>query len=186
MVYIILCTCASVHLILTRGIWIIYLSTIQLGTSLVFTFYHQGHWMSLHNNLTHDIFSVFIPHVPSHTGQEGDCFSCLDMSYSYTDKTVGWWTCKMLMTKHGGRFVQWSPHSCSVTRWQFESFELQTLRHTSHSGSSVYSRQFSFLPTIMREIEFEEMFVFLSISPNNNTIPKGLQKHLSSMGSAEN
>lgn len=38
----------------------------------------------------------------------------------------------------------------------------------------------------MREIESQEMFVFLSIRPNNNTIPKGLQKHLSSKDSPEN
>ena len=50
----------------------------------------------------------------------------------------------------------------------------------------VYSRQFSFLPTIMREIESQEMFVFLSIRPNNNIIPAGLRKHLSSKDSPEN
>lgn len=38
----------------------------------------------------------------------------------------------------------------------------------------------------MREIESQEMFIFLSIRPNNNTIPKGLQKHLSSKDSPEN
>lgn len=38
----------------------------------------------------------------------------------------------------------------------------------------------------MREIESQEMFVFLSIRPNNNSIPKGLQNHLSSKDSPEN
>lgn len=56
----------------------------------------------------------------------------------------------------------------------------------SHNGFSVYSRQPSFLPTIMREIESQEMFVFLSISSNNNNIPNGLQKPLSSKDSPEN
>lgn len=52
-----LCTC---KLIPNRGIWIIYLATIQLGTSLVFTFYHQGHWMSAHSDPAHDTCSVRI------------------------------------------------------------------------------------------------------------------------------
>lgn len=51
------CTC---KLLLNTGIWIIYLATIQLGTSLVFTFYHQGHWVSPHSNLTHDTSSVLV------------------------------------------------------------------------------------------------------------------------------
>lgn len=45
-----------------------------------------------------------------------------------------------------------------------------------HNGPNVYNRQFSFLPTIMREIESQEMLVFLSIRPNNNTIPYGFIK----------
>lgn len=41
---------------------------------------------------------------------------------------------------------------------------------TLHNRTNVYTRQLSFLPTIMREIESQEMFVFLSIRPNNNII----------------
>ena len=47
---------------------------------------------------------------------------------------------------------------------------------TSHNALNVYNRQFCFLPTIMREIESQEMFVFLSIRPNNNTIPPRFTK----------
>lgn len=57
---------------------------------------------------------------------------------------------------------------------------------TSHNAANVYSRQLSFLPTIMRGIESQEMFVFLSIRAHNATVPKGLQKHLSSKDSSEN
>lgn len=63
---------------------------------------------------------------------------------------------------------------------------LHTHALASHNDSSVYSRQFSFLPTIMMEIEFQEMFIFLSIRPNNNNIPTGLKKHLSSKDCPEN
>lgn len=38
----------------------------------------------------------------------------------------------------------------------------------------------------MREIESQEMFIFLSIRPNNNFIPTGLQNHLSSKDGPEN
>ncbi len=54
---------------------------------------------------------------------------------------------------------------------------------TSPDDSEVYSRELSFLPTIMREIESQEMLVFLSITPDNSIIPTGLQKHLSSKDS---
>lgn len=42
----------------------------------------------------------------------------------------------------------------------------------------VYNRQFSFLPTIMREIESQEMFVFASIRPNNNREAPKLYKDI--------
>ena len=38
--------------------------------------------------------------------------------------------------------------------------------------SCVYSRQLSFLPTIMGRIESQEMFVLASIRPNNNSLQK--------------
>lgn len=86
----------------------------------------------------------------------------------------------MLTTKRntGSRDVKGDSHVKGSTDMHRDS--------TSHNGPSVYSRQFSFLPTIMREIEYQEMFVFLSIRPNNNIIPTGLQKHLSSKDSPEN
>lgn len=88
------------------------------------------------------------------------------------------------MTKHGGlQITQWSP-TVGVEHMMAQRGHAPGL--TSHNSANVYSRQFSFLPTIMREIESQEMFVFLSIRPNNNTIPKGLQKHLSSKDSPEN
>lgn len=80
------------------------------------------------------------------------------------------------MTQRGGLWITQRPPRAAR----------HALGLTSHNGSSVYSRQFSFLPTIMREIESQEMFVFLSIRPNNNTIPRGLHKHLSSKDSPEN
>lgn len=52
---------STCNLILNRGIWIIYLVTIQLGMSLVFTFYHQGQWMSLQSNLTRDASRPLVP-----------------------------------------------------------------------------------------------------------------------------
>ena len=51
-------------------------------------------------------------------------------------------------------------------------------RLSSHKTPSVYNRQFSFLPTIMREIESQEMFVFASIRPNNNTEPPKVYKDI--------
>lgn len=47
---------------------------------------------------------------------------------------------------------------------------------TLHNRTGVYTRQLSFLPTIMREIESQEMLVFLSIRPNNNIIPRSFKK----------
>lgn len=40
--------------------------------------------------------------------------------------------------------------------------------HTIAARPTVYNTQFSFLPTIMREIESQEMFIFTSIRADNN------------------
>lgn len=102
------------------------------------------------------------------------------------DEHARWW----LSARRGGLWItQWSPAVAAKRskRWRrCEGSEGHARGLTSHNGSSVYSRQVSFLPTIMREIESQEMFVFLSIRPNNNIIPKGLQKHLSSKDRPEN
>ena len=168
------CTC---KLILNRSIWIIYLATIQLGTSLVFTFYHQGHWMGPHSNLTHDTSSVLVPPAQSKSNRRDrgkrlrgvDIYLRAEKKKQKVDEHARWWLSAAVF---------------SGQSWSKRGGHAQGL--TSHNGSNVYSRQFSFLPTIMREIESQEMFVFLSIRPNNNIIPTGLQKHLSSKDRPEN
>lgn len=98
--------CTSVFAIFTqhRGIWIIYLATIQLGTSLIFTFYHQGHWMNLHSNLTYDTSSssssVRVP-LPK-CSQAGKCFMSLRCSlirYKKIKKKADGWT-RIVVIKH--------------------------------------------------------------------------------------
>lgn len=96
-----------------------------------------------------------------------------------------------MMTKRGGGLMitQWSPSVIvkhGEIRQPCKGSEGHAQGLTLHNGSNVYSGQFSFLPTIMREIESQEMLVFLSIRPNNNTFTRGLQKHLSSKDGPEN
>lgn len=100
------------------------------------------------------------------------------------DEHAQWWHRAALFRLHSGQ--PQSQRSTVKEDGHAEGSEGHALRLTSHNASHVYSRQFSFLPTIMREIESQEMFVFLSIRPNNNIIPTGLQKHLSSKDSTEN
>lgn len=94
-VYMWFCTC---KLILNWGVWIIYLATIQLGMSLVFTFYHQGHWMSPRSNLTHDTSSVLVPFLHDQRSNRLDQENVsVAWMYFYTprkqkvDEQAGWW-----------------------------------------------------------------------------------------------
>lgn len=86
-----ICIC---NFTLHRGIWIIYLATIQLGTSLIFTFYHQGHWMNLHSNLTYDTSSVLTPPPPppstTKCSQAGKMSHVTSMFFDTPWKT-SWW-----------------------------------------------------------------------------------------------
>lgn len=168
------CTC---KLLLNTGIWIIYLATIQLGTSLVFTFYHQGHWVSPHSNLTHDTSPVLVHSQKQNLSVEWIYINTVRKQKA--DEHANNQARQHFRFHSGPKRSQWSERWCERLRGHAQGL-------TSHNGSNVYSRQLSFLPTIMREIESQEMFVFLSIRPNNNIIPAGLQKHLSSKDSPEN
>lgn len=113
------CTC---NLILNRSVWIIYLATIQLGTSLVFTFYHQGHWMSLHSNLTHDTHSVLVPlRDQKRRTRPGKRFRGMDI-YLYTerkqkvDEHAGWWLSVAVVRLHSGH--PQSHTEAQGERWQ--------------------------------------------------------------------
>lgn len=137
--------------------------------SLVFTFYHQGQRVSPHSNLTHDTSLVPVPLVRS------EAKPCPQSRRALTHGQI-----KRLLRARGGRarrslgLPRGRPTSWHGAKGDERRERLGGRAHggpAPHKGSGVYSRQFSFLPTIMRGIESQEMFVFLSIRPNNNIIP---------------
>lgn len=171
------CTCSP---LLNTDVWIIYPATIQLGASLVFTFYRQGRRVSPRRNL--NTWHILVPRplvqsVATTRARKiilGSLYICMDYVHAYLCEYVC--VCVYIHTQIQPTYTMYTIYLPICVSGERPGGRQQQL--TLHNSTSVYTRQLCFLPTIMREIESQEMFVFLSIRPNNNIIPPQVYKSI--------
>lgn len=170
------CTC---NLILNRGIWIIYLATIQLGTSLVFTFYHQGHWMSLHSKSNTGHMLSARPSAQSNA--DGGVRENVSAAWTYIYKPGeqkrwwtrrGWWLSVAGFRSHTGQ-----AHSRGERRQRRAGLSrgTRTGTHFTQWPPMFTADKFVSFQQLWGKLNLRKCSFFSSIRPNNNTIPTGLR-----------